>query len=213
MILAHARRPPDGHRHVPLHRRRGLDEAPARPRRRGYAEALAEHRRVDPGRLRRGGRGRGGHPGRCLLLRLSDGARSARAAARRSTRRWRPARSTCASVCTPGRRSSPTRATSVTTFTAPPASRPPATAGRCSSPPPTAQLVELELSDLGEHRLKDLVRARAHLPARGRRASRPLKSPLPHEPARASDAVPRTRAGARRGRRAPLARPTRASSP
>ena len=36
----------------------------------------------------------------------------------------------------------------------------------------TAQLVELELTDLGEHRLKDLVRSRARLPA-GRHAASP----------------------------------------
>ena len=43
-----------------------------------------------------------------------------------------------------------------TTSTAPRASPPPATAARCSSSAATAQLVERELRDLGEHRLKDL---------------------------------------------------------
>ena len=42
------------------------------------------------------------------------------------------------------------------TSTAQPASPPQATGGRCSSRPSTAQLVEHELADLGEHRLKDL---------------------------------------------------------
>ena len=49
----------------------------------------------------------------------------------------------------------PTRDTSATTSIARRASPPPATAARCLSPA-TAELVELELTDLGEHRLKDI---------------------------------------------------------
>ena len=98
-----------------------------------YAEALAEHRRVDPRGVRRRGRRRGGHAGRRLLLRLPDRAGSARRSLRRSPRRSPRARSRCASACTRGRRSSPTRATSETTCTSPPGSPRRATVGRSCS--------------------------------------------------------------------------------
>ena len=67
-----------------------------------------------------------------------------------------PGRSRSASASTPGRRSSPTRATSAPTCTAPPESRLPATAGRCSSRRRRRSSSSVELRDLGEHRLKDL---------------------------------------------------------
>ena len=96
-------------------------------------------------------------------------APGALAARLRSPRRSPPARSTCGSACTRARRSSPTRATSAATSTAPPASPPPATAGRCSSRPRPRSSSSSSSRDLGEHRFKDLVRARARLPARRRR--------------------------------------------
>jgi len=67
-----ARRPPDRNRHVPLHGRRGLDQASARAWR---GEICGCSHRAPPRRA--GGvpsarRGRGGHTGRCVLRRLPD---------------------------------------------------------------------------------------------------------------------------------------------
>ena len=58
-----------------------------------------------------------------------------------------------------GTPSSPMRATWVTTSTSPLASRLRVTAARSSSPRQLAELVEAELVDLGEHRLKDIPEA------------------------------------------------------
>jgi hypothetical protein len=46
MITPHARRPPNRHRHLPLHGCRGLDEAPPLARPGACADALAEHRHL-----------------------------------------------------------------------------------------------------------------------------------------------------------------------
>ena len=62
------------------------------------------------------------------------------------------------------------------------------TAARCSSPSSTAQLVELELADLGEHRLKDLSAPERIYQLGRRRLSRPQESlyrtnlPMPATP-------------------------------
>ena len=66
----------------------------------------------------------------------------------------------------------------------------------------TAGLVDPDgLRDLGEHRLKDLS-APERIYQFGERRVPAAQEPLPHEPARSRDAVPRPRARARRGRRA-----------
>ncbi len=64
------------HCHLPLHGRRGLDEAAARARRRGLRGGSCRAPARDPRGLRRRRRSRGGHPGRRVLLRLPDGAGS-----------------------------------------------------------------------------------------------------------------------------------------
>ena len=69
----------------------------------------------------------------------------------------------------------------------------------------TAQLVELELTDLGEHRLKDLS-APERIYQLGDGDVPRAQVALPHEPARPCNALPRARAGARRGALAPLLR-------
>ena len=60
----------------------------------------------------------------------------------------------------------------------------------------TASLVEVELTDLGEHRFKDLGGSRARLPAR-RRVVSCAQVAVPDEPAGTDDDVPRPGAGAR----------------
>ena len=69
-----------------------------------------------------------------------------------------------------------------------------ATAARSSSRPPTAGLVGPDgLHDLGEHRLKDLS-APERIYQFGERRVPAAEEPLPDEPARPRDAVPRPRA-------------------
>ena len=63
----------------------------------------------------------------------------------------------------------------------------------------TASLVESELTDLGEHRFKDLAAPRTCLPARRRRVPRP-EEPLPDEPSDPGDRLPRSRTRAPGGR-------------
>ena len=120
-----------------------------------YAEALAEHRRL----IREACAAEGGvevdTQGDAFFFAFPT-APGALAAARALTEALAPGAIHVRVGLHTGRRSSPTRATSETTCTAPPASRRSATAGRCSSRPLRLQLVELELKDLGEHRLKDL---------------------------------------------------------
>src|SRR5207247_1224011 len=65
-ILREDERAPDRHRHVPLHRHRGLDEAAARARRRLRRRAGRAPPRP-AGSLRTPRRRRGGYPGRRLL--------------------------------------------------------------------------------------------------------------------------------------------------
>ena len=83
------------------------------------------------------------------------------------------------------------------------------TAGRCSSPPRPRQLVELELSDLGEHRLKDLS-APERLFQLGDSEFPPLKSLYRTNLPDPRHALPRPGARAAGGRRAPLRERTRA---
>ena len=111
-----------------------------------------------------------------------------------------------ASASTRVRRSSPTKATSVPMSTAPPASRRRGTAARCSSPSATRALLDGDSCvDLGEHRFKDLAAAeRVYQLGDARVSTAP--EPLPDEPPRSGDAVPRPRARARRGRGAARAR-------
>ena len=65
----------------------------------------------------------------------------------------------------------------------------------------SAQLVERELRDLGEHRLKDLSAPERIYQLGDGELSR-AQVALPHEPACARDALPRARRGTGRGRRA-----------
>ena len=74
----------------------------------------------------------------------------------KGNRRSPRGRSPCAWACTPARRTSARRATSATTSTSVHGSPLRATADRSCSRNATAELVELELTDLGEHRLKDM---------------------------------------------------------
>ena len=78
------------------------------------------------------------------------------AAAARSPSRWRPARSTSASAFTREGRSSPTRATSATTCTSPHESEHPLTGGKSCSRRRHGRSLTALLTDLGEHRLKDI---------------------------------------------------------
>ena len=171
----------------------------------GYADALAEHRRV----IREACAAEGGvevdtqgdafffafptAPGALAAASALHGCACVRA----DPGPGRPAHRNAASHRRGLRRE--------TTSTAPRASLPAATAARCSSPPRRAQLVERELRDLGEHRLKDLS-APERVYQLGDGDFPALKVPLPHEPACARDALPRPRAGTGRGRRAPRRR-------
>ena len=159
---------PHGHRHLPVHRHRGV-HAPG-PRSRATA-----------GRRSSTGTGRSSGPrstptraSRCRPRATASSWRSP-GRRRRSRRRsppsepWPPSpgrptgRSACGWGFTPARGSSTRMApTSATTSTGRPASRPRRTAGRCSCRTrsgrwPAASLpAGVSLRDLGEHRLKDL---------------------------------------------------------
>ena len=96
----------------------------------------------------------------------------------------------------------------------------PGTAGRCSSPRRRGRLPrrapELALHDLGEHRLKDLSRAAASLPARGEGLERDSRRSDARQPATnlppPADAADRPRARGRRDRGAAPARGRPAAS-
>ena len=80
MITPHARRPSDRHRHLPLHRRRGLDEAPARARCRGICGGARRAPARDPRGLRRPGRSRGRHAGDAFFFAFPTAPRALAAA-------------------------------------------------------------------------------------------------------------------------------------
>ena len=205
---------PCRHRHLPLHRHRGLDAAAPRAR---------------PGRVC--GRARGAPATSCeMRSRRTAGSRSTRRAtpssspsrprpapprprARRRTSS-RPGRSRCAWACTRARRPSPGegyvgvdvhRGARVGAL---------AHGGQIVCSPATAALLDgRELRDLGLHRLKDFDSAirlyqlgAGDVPGRFGRLER--------RPADPRDPLPRTRARALRGRVARLrARPARADDP
>ena len=144
------------HRHLPLHRRGGIDEAPARARRGG----VRGRARRAPARRPRGCAPQGGvevdTQGDAFFFAFPT-APGALAAARffygGLERRADPGTGRHAHRHAAGR---PKRATSATTSTAPPASPRAVTAARCSYRRRRRSLVETELTDLGEHRFKDL---------------------------------------------------------
>ena len=127
----------------------------------GYAALLDEHRRALREAFARPRRRRGGHPGRRLLRRVSEGGRRGRCGGRGAAGARAAARSGCAWESTPASRSSRTRATSGSTCTARRASPRRRTAGRSSSPRRPRGLLDSDAAvrDLGEHRLKDLIGA------------------------------------------------------
>ena len=121
-----------------------------------YADALAEHRRV----IREACGAEGGvevdTQGDAFFFAFPT-APGALTAAAFSPSRWPSARSTCASACTRDSRSSPTRGTSATTCTSRHESRARAHGGQVVLSGATRALVDgVALTDLGEHRLKDI---------------------------------------------------------
>ena len=112
-------RAPDRHRHLPVHGHRGLDEAAARARRRLRRRSGRASPRAAGG-LRPPRRCRGRHAGRCLLRRLRPRQGRACGGSGGSSGARRPGRSGCGWAFTPASRSSPKRATSASTSTAPP---------------------------------------------------------------------------------------------
>ena len=158
--VARARRPADRDRHVPRHRRRGLDEAPARAR----APSGTPRRSPSTGAIVR------------TAAAAEAGSRWTRRATRSSSRsRPRPARSPPPPRSTDGlapgpvrvriglhtghgaRR--PTRATWARTSTSPPASPPPGHGGQVlvsRGDGARPRRSRRPLRELGEHRLKDI---------------------------------------------------------
>ena len=163
-----------------------------------YAEALAEHRRAIRDACGVHGGAEVDTQGDAFFFAFPT-APGAAAAAEAMTAALASGPIRCGPAYTPGRRCWPTKATWATTSTAPPGSPPPGTAARCSSLP----------------RRRPLSRDRAHRPWRapvqGPRSARACLSarrgcvstaqvPVPNEPARAGDDVPRPRARADRRR-------------
>ena len=190
------------HRHLPLHRHRGLDAAAARARRERYADALAEHRRL----LREAFARTAGSRSTRRATRSSSPSRARRTRSPRRARAGgarRRGRSACGWASTRASRCSTDegyvgidvhRAARIAAA---------GTAARCWSRRRPRDLVGAgALRDLGEHRLKDLT-APERLYQLGDGEFPPLKSLEPDESAGAADAAPRARAGARRGGRAP----------
>ena len=155
--LRRARRPALRHGHVPLHGRRGLDEVAPRARRRRVRRRAGRAPPRDPRCLRRARAAsrwtrratRSSSPSRRL-----PAARRSRTGDDRGARRR--ARSACVPGCTPGRRSLAEegyvgddvhRAARIAAA---------GHGGQVLVSAATASLVELELTDLGEHRFKDL---------------------------------------------------------
>ena len=145
----------------PLHRRRGVHEAPARAGGvKAYAEALADAPASHSGGVCPSRRRRGRHAGRRVLLRLRD-APPARSRCRRRADRGalvRPGAGARRTAHGDAARLQ-TRATWASTSTALPASQRQATAGRCSCPPRRPRSWTVRPRDLGEHRFKDLLAA------------------------------------------------------
>ena len=170
MITPRAIRSPDRHRHLPLHGRRGLDEAPARPRRGGVRRGLAEHRAssATPAPRRAGSR---------WTRRATPSSSPSRRLRERSQRR-RSFTDALASGPILVRIGLHTGTPLLTEegyvgedVIAPRASPRPATAGRCSSPPRRLSSSKRELRRSRRAPAQGSVCARAHLPARRRRRS------------------------------------------
>ena len=203
-------RPARGRRHVPVHRHRGLDAAARRARAEGYADALAEHRRV----LRDGVRARtAAWRSTRRATRSSSRSPSGRrrvAAAARPGRRWRAARSGCGWAAHGRAARRPTRATSGWTCTAPRGSPRPGTAGRCWSRRRPAALVGGGAARPRRAPAEGPRRRRSGSSSSATSAFPPLKTISNDEPAAPGDArssaasasSPRCRAARRRRRAA-----------
>ena len=157
------------HRHLPVHRHRGLDPA-ARAPRPGLGRGAGRPPRPA------GRRDRRARAGRRSTAAGTPSSPCSRGPPTRSRRPWpRSARSRrrsgrrgpacgCGWACTPARPSAPAGTTPASTCTAPRASPPPRAAARCCSRRPRACWPSAPcpracgLRDLGEHRLKDLSR-------------------------------------------------------
>ena len=156
----------DRHRHVPVHRHRGLD-ATRRGARGRLRRAARATRRAHPDRLL-GRRCRGRHRGRLVLLRLRDRRRRRRgrdpgpAGDRRGAVDREAPMSRSGSASIPARPSWPPASTWASTSIGRRGSWRPPTAARSSRRRRPAALVSravpagASLRDLGEHRLKDL---------------------------------------------------------
>ena len=171
----------------------------------GYAEALAEHRRV----LRDAFAAEGGvevdTQGDAFFVAFPTAAGAVAAAAAGAVGTRAGARSRCGWVSTPAHRRSLRKATSGSTSTAAPASPLSRTAARWSSRATTAALVDDQpLRDLGRHRLKDFD-APAQLFQLGPQRLPTAAHARRRRPAHARDQLPRARARALR-RREPVAR-------
>ena len=203
----HAARSPLRHRHLPLHRRRGLDEAPARARRGGLR---GRARRAPPRPARGVRRHTAASRSTRRATRSSSPSRRRRArsqAARRGDRRASPpARSGCAWASTPARRSDRRglrrRATSTARRGSPRRARRAGARlrvdGRARRAPTGCATSASTGSRTSRPQSGSTSSATASFP--------PLRVALPHEPARPGDAVPRPRARARRGGRSLLSR-------
>ena len=201
MITPRARRPPVRHCDLPLHRRRGLDEAPALARRRGLRRGARRAPPHHPRGLRRAGGVEVDTQGDAFFFAFPTA----------------PGALAAASAFTEALASGPVQVR-VGLHTGTPlltdegyvgddvhrAARIAACGhgGQVLVSSATASLVELELRRPRRAPAQGPLRPRAHLPARRRRVPG-AQVALPHEPAGACDALPRPRAGARRGRRAP----------
>ena len=174
-----------GHRHLPLHRRRGLDEAAAGAGG-GLRGGAGRAPQLSCGGIRPARRRRGRHPGRRLLRRVPTRpgrGRGGRGGAGGARGRADPGAD---GLCTPASRCSPRRATWASTSIAPRGSRAAATAARCA----------LRLDTAAARRASSSRPRRA--PTQGPDASPsgstssatatfpPLAVPPPHEPARSA---------------------------
>ena len=199
----------DRHRHVSLHRRRGLDEAPARARRRGV----------------RGGARRASAVRCARRSRSTAASRSTRRGTRSSSRsRPRPGALAAAAEAHDGARGGADPACASGIHTGDAARdrrglrrhrRPPRGADRRGGPRRAGARLVLDgarsssdgsCATSASTGSRTSPRPSALLPARRRGRSRRFEDALSDEPAGPGDAVRRARARARRGRRAPRAR-------